>query len=217
MKFKGIIFDLDGTLLDTLAGIAAAMNRVLARAGWPVHAHERYRTFIGDGLDNLVRRAIPAEITDPAVIRQAIVDTSSAYDQTWVEETKHYPGISDLLRTCRDKGLTLAVVTNKPDKPARKMVDAFFPRGTFSHVAGAGGEIPPKPDPTGAKRAADALGIPPAACLFLGDMAVDMATARAAGMFPVGALWGYRSADELQDAGAGVIVRTPTDLKAFFE
>jgi phosphoglycolate phosphatase len=111
----------------------------------------------------------------------------------------------------------LAVLSNKPHKPTRDMVEAFFPQGTFAHVAGTVSGIPPKPDPAGAQRAAGKLGVAPDACLFLGDMAVDMATARAAGMFPIGALWGYRSADELLNAGAGVIVRTPADLKAFFE
>lgn len=217
MKFKAIIFDLDGTLLDTLAGIAAAMNRVLANAGWPVHDTDRYRAFIGDGLGNMVKRAIPPGVTDPAVIRQAVADTSRAYDQSWAEETKRYPGMSSLLRTLRDRDLHLAIVSNKPDKPAQEMVDAFFPGGIFEHVAGAGDDIPPKPDPAGAKRAASALGIAAADCLFLGDMAVDMATARSAGMFPVGALWGYQSADALQRAGAGVLASAPTDLKAFFE
>lgn len=216
MKFKAIIFDLDGTLVDTLPGIAAAVNRVLAKAGLPEHDTERYKAFIGDGLAKLVQRALPGEITAPTMVRQAIADTAREYDRSWAASSKLYPGISGLLQACAAAGLKLAVITNKPDKPARDMVDYFFPSNIFSHVAGAVSSIPPKPDPTGVELAMGKLGVDPGDCLFLGDMAVDIETAQNAGMVPVGALWGYQSADALLTAGAGILVRTPADLMAFF-
>ncbi|MFH1981621.1 MAG: HAD family hydrolase [Pseudomonadota bacterium] len=217
MKFKAIIFDLDGTLVDTLPGIAAAMNRVLANAGLPVHETDRYRSFIGDGLECMVKRALPPEIISSTMIRQAIADTAMEYERSWAEGSRLYPGTSGLLQACAGSGMRLAILSNKPDKPTRDMVDYFFPSNIFSHVAGAVGAIPPKPDPTGAELTAGKLGVPCDACLFLGDMGVDMATARAAGMFPVGALWGYRSAEELMTAGAGMLVRSPADFTAFFQ
>ncbi len=217
MTFKTIIFDLDGTLVDTLPGIAAAANRVLQKAGFPTHDTDRYRDFIGDGLSAMVKRALPPEVDDTAIVARVIEDTAKAYDRTWAAASIPYPGISDLLERSIGSGLMLAVLSNKPDKPAREMVAAFFPRDIFSLVIGAASHTPPKPDPSGALGIAESLGVKPNDCFFLGDMAVDMNTARAAGMFPLGALWGYQSAEELLGAGAAALMRTPADLAAFFK
>jgi phosphoglycolate phosphatase len=207
-----ILFDLDGTLLDSLPDIAGAMNTVLERAGLPTHATDRYRQFIGDGIEALVRRALPDTVTSTESVHWAVADMGREYAKRSTRSTRPFGGIAEMLRVCRNAGLQTAVLTNKPDGPAREMVDFFFPDHPFERVMGVLPGGTRKPDPTGALAIADALGIPPRNGLFVGDMPVDMQTARAAGMMAVGALWGYRPAQSLLEAGAQVLVRSPLDL-----
>lgn len=212
MKYKAILFDLDGTLLNTLNDIGNAVNRVLSRRNFPTHAMDAYRNFVGDGIRTLIVRSLPAENQDASLIRACMDEFNREYDKTWNIETSLYPGIEDMLDLVQDRGLRLAVFSNKPHDFTQNCVDAFFPYREFEVVLGIKESIPHKPDPTGALTIARRMGVAPSSFLYLGDTGTDMQTARAAGMYPVGALWGFRSADELIENGAKAVVSHPEEV-----
>jgi phosphoglycolate phosphatase len=212
MDFKAVIFDLDGTLLDTLEDLADAMNAVLQNNRLPVHDVAAYRYFIGDGIDMLVRRALPFEIADEQALERFIREMKSEYAVRWTQKTRLYPGILDVLGAFSAAGFELAVFSNKPDEATQHIVQAFLPGFPFRLVIGATSGKPKKPDPTVALEIADRLRIAPARFIYVGDTAIDMRTAVAAGMFPVGVLWGFRPAEELIAAGAELLVSKPASL-----
>ncbi|NJN93606.1 MAG: HAD family hydrolase [Anaerolineales bacterium] len=212
MPYQAVLFDLDGTLLDTLADLGNAMNRVLAARSLPVHPLEAYRYFVGEGARLLVTRTLPENRRDEATIEACLAEFRADYDQNWQIETKPYPGVADMLDALTARGLKLAVLSNKPHDFSQRCVRDLLPRWSFNPVLGLRETVPRKPDPAGAFEIAACLNIPPANFLYLGDTATDMQTARAAGMFPVGALWGFRSAEELTENGAEVLIESPLDL-----
>jgi phosphoglycolate phosphatase len=212
MDFKAVIFDLDGTLLDTLEDLADSMNRVLERNRLPQQEVEAYRYFVGDGIDMLVRRALPFEIADEEELDRFIREMKREYAGRWTQKTRPYPGILEVLAAFSAAGFELAVLSNKPDEATQHIVRALLLGVSFRLVIGATREKPKKPDPTVALEIADRLRIAPARFIYVGDTAIDMRTAVAAGMFPVGALWGFRPAEELIAAGAELLVRKPASL-----
>ncbi len=212
MQFKAVIFDLDGTLFDTLADLADSMNRVLECNRLPRHEVSAYRYFVGDGIEMLVRRALPFEVESEREFQRLVRAMKTEYGQRWLNTTRPYPGVPELLAACVAVGLETAVLSNKPDDATNELVRALLPGHPFCKVLGATAERPKKPHPAAALEIASRLHIPPRHVLFLGDSAVDMQTALAAGMFPVGALWGFRSADELLAAGARMLLKEPADL-----
>jgi len=212
MPIKAILFDLDGTLLDTLDDLAAAANRVLNQAGLPTHAHSAYRHFIGDGSRMLVTRAIPEDHRTPERIEDLLTRFKDDYSRHWKTATCPYPGIQDLLNDLVGRGIRRAVVTNKPQAFAECCVHHFFPDTPFQMVWGQKNGVPLKPHPLPALEAAKQLQVATGECLLLGDSGVDMETARAAGMLPVGAAWGFRPIGELIEAGAVRIVHTPQEI-----
>lgn len=212
MPYQAVLFDLDGTLLDTLADLGNAMNRVLAARGLPIHPLEAYRYFVGEGARLLATRTLPENLRDEATIAACLVDFRADYDRHWQVETKPYPGVTDLLDALTARGLKLAVLSNKPHDFSQRCVRELLPRWIFNPVLGLRETVPRKPDPAGAFEIAACLNIPPANFLYLGDTATDMQTARAAGMLPVGALWGFRAAGELTENGAEVLVEAPLEL-----
>lgn len=215
MQLRAIIFDLDGTLLDTLEDLADALNSVLAQNRLPLHPISAYRYFVGDGFDLLVRRALPFEVADEEEFRRFVDSAKREYAARWTCKTRPYPGVPDMLRAFAACGVRPAVLSNKPDDAVHEVVRAFLPDAGFHIVLGATPTRPRKPDPSAALEIADRLGIPPAAIAFMGDTAIDMQTARAAGMFPIGALWGFRTAEELISSGARLLMRHPADLLPF--
>ena len=212
MRFRALMFDLDGTLLDSLADLGQSMNTVLAAMGYPGHPLDAYRYFVGDGLKAMVRRALPRECDATSVMDSALAALQSEYAIRWSENTRPYEGIDTLLDHCGQKKLKLAVLSNKPHPFTRKMVSALLPRWHFEIVWGARPLYPPKPDPTGALAVAAALREHPADILFLGDSRMDMQAAGSAGLYAAGVLWGFRPAEELLAAGARILVRQPIDL-----
>jgi phosphoglycolate phosphatase len=211
-QFKAVLFDLDGTLLDTLDDLADSMNRVLARMKFPVHPTNAYKYFVGDGMDELARRVLPETARDSSTIQNCIADMKQDYGAHWADNSKPYDGIPEMLDALREQGMRLVVLSNKPDNFTRATVEHFFPENMFELVAGARPEIKKKPDPAGAIIIADKIGLNPQQFLYLGDTATDMKTAVQAGMFPLGALWGFRTAEELQDSGAESLLKTPDEI-----
>jgi phosphoglycolate phosphatase len=212
LRLKAVIFDLDGTLLDTLEDIADSMNSVLERHGFQGHGYDAYRYFIGDGLTNLVRRALPADRSDPETVKECLSLMKQDYRRSWRNKTRPYPGITDLLLELKGRGMKMAVLSNKDDTFTKEMVESYFPAGIFIKVVGAKPDVPLKPDPTSAGSIIKALSLKSEQCLFVGDTAVDMQTAMNAGLFPLGVSWGFRPAHELLDAGAQKVIDTPAEL-----
>jgi phosphoglycolate phosphatase len=215
MQFQVVVFDLDGTLLDTLGDLASSMNRVLERRGFPKHEKELYKQFVGDGMEVLVWRALPESRRGEQLVDDCLLAMRKEYGARWRETTRPYAGIPELLDALGGRRLRMAVLSNKPDDFTREMVGALLAPWRFDAVVGAQPEVPKKPDPTMALAIARDLAIPPARVLYLGDSGTDMRTAVAAGMFPVGALWGFRAAAELQENGARGLISRPMDLLGF--
>lgn len=212
MRFKAVLFDLDGTLLDTLEDLADSMNTVLAQQNFPVHPVEAYRYFVGDGIKELARRVLPEARRDEATVAANVERMAAEYGKRWDSKTKPYPGMEDTLDGLTGAGVRLAVLSNKPDPFTKKMIPALLPRWVFDPVIGARPGVPVKPDPQTALEIATIMQLAPGQILYVGDTSIDMKTANAAGMYAVGAAWGFRSVDELIQTGAKVIAQTPGEL-----
>jgi phosphoglycolate phosphatase len=210
--YKAVLFDLDGTLLDTLEDLADSVNSVLSRVGLPTHPLEDYQYFVGDGVEKMARRALPETCREDAVVIKCVAAMCREYSKRWADKTRPYPGIQELLDGLTVRNITMCVLSNKPDPFTKMIVSNLLPRWRFEQVMGAQPSIPKKPDPTAALELAERLAIPPAEFLYLGDTNTDMQTACAAGMYPVGALWGFRTADELIANGARVLIKQPIEL-----
>ncbi len=212
LSFKAILFDLDGTLLYTLTDVANAMNEALVHFGFQPHPIESYKYFIGDSVEVEAYRALPESARDPETIKKVAVLSEKIYDKCWDKTTKPYPGIPELLSELQQRGLCLVILSNKAHRFTKVIVEKLLPQWQFKIVQGALPDVPLKPDPTLALQIANRLRIPPEQFLYLGDTSTDMQTAVAAGMFPVGALWGYRTAQELLESGAKVLVQSPAEV-----
>ncbi|OHB78289.1 MAG: hypothetical protein A2W31_11300 [Planctomycetes bacterium RBG_16_64_10] len=212
VSYSAVIFDLDGTLLDTLTDLANAANAALTRFGFPTYAVGSYRQLIGEGVDLLFMRALPADARRPEWVRQMVAAFQEAYASHWNVHTKPYPQIPQLLDTLRGKQVRMAVLSNKPDLSAKRCVAEFLPDKGLEIVLGQRDGVPPKPDPAGARAIVHALHVPASACLYLGDSGVDMQVAHHTGMIAVGALWGYRTREELEQHGASALIEQPLDL-----
>jgi phosphoglycolate phosphatase len=213
MKYSAVIFDLDGTLLDTLDDLGDSMNAVLASLGYPVHAMEGYKYFVGDGVENLVRRTLPEPVRgNAALVLETVPKMRSEYARRWKDKTRLYDGVAELLDGLTGRGVRIAILSNKPHSAVLEVVDHFFKPWRFEVVLGARPEVPNKPDPASALEVCGILGLAPEKVLYLGDTNTDMLTANAAGMFPVGALWGFRTETELLESGAGALVSHPREV-----
>ncbi len=211
MAFTSIIFDLDGTLLDTLAGLATTCNAVLAGYGFPLHRHERYRYFVGDGLTALIERITP-EGTDRHIREECRCRFTELYAKNWRHSCAPYAGIPEMLAALRQHSFQLAVLSNKPHAFASVIVEDFFPGTIFSLVYGQRDGYPKKPDPAAALEIAAQLGSNPRESVFVGDSGVDIQTGKAAGMLTVGVAWGFRGKEELLKNDADIIINTPMEL-----
>jgi phosphoglycolate phosphatase len=214
MKYDGVLFDLDGTLADTLEDLADAMDRVLRGEGLPGHGYAEYRRMIGHGIRRLVSAALPADRRDDPTVDRCFARMIADYGEHSLVKTHLYDGVAELLAALKAVGLKLAVLSNKADEPTRRIVAALFADGAFDAVAGARPDVPLKPDPAGALLAAASLGIEPGRTIYVGDSPTDMRTALAAGMTPVGVSWGFRTRGELVEAGASAVIDHPPELLA---
>ena len=212
--YDGVIFDLDGTLVDTLEDIADAMDRVLALEGAPGHTCTEYRYLIGHGIRNLVTEALPPELRSEERIARCYERMIDDYGRNSLVKTHLYEGVPELVRGLRADGVPLAIHSNKADAPTQAIVAALLDPADFVAVHGARPDVPLKPDPAVALAIAARFGLPPARVVYAGDSLVDMHTATAAGMIPVGAAWGFRTREELVESGAAVVIDAPLDLLA---
>ncbi|XOV88600.1 MAG: HAD family hydrolase [Pseudomonadota bacterium] len=210
-RIQGFIFDLDGTLLDTLDSLAGAFNRSLEHFGFPVHPTDAYRYFIGDGLRACVERCLPESARNETLIAEFTRYQQADYTVSWAEAAP-YPGITELLETLAGNQQKLAVLSNKPHVFTERCIARFFPSVHFDAVLGHQDGVPHKPDPTGAQRVLALLGLPAGAVAYIGDTATDIQTARASGTLPIGVLWGFRDKQELLEAGAQHLVRQPAEI-----
>ncbi|ODS33588.1 MAG: phosphoglycolate phosphatase [Candidatus Scalindua rubra] len=212
MPYKAVLFDLDGTLLDTLEDLGNSVNRVLAGKGFPTHNFDTYRQFVGDGAPKLIIRALPEDKRKDAIIRSCLDAFMEDYGKNWKVKTRPYDGIPELLDALTARRLKMAVLSNKPHESTKRCVVHLLPKWNFDVILGQRDDIPRKPDPAGALKIAEKLNIPPSEFLYLGDTAVDLKTSIAAGMFPVGVLWGFRTTEELQENGAKVLISQPLEI-----
>ena len=211
MSFKAAIFDLDGTLLDTIRDLADSMNAVLQRLGFPTHPIEAHKVFVGDGLESYVRRSLP-EGTDDETVRRGMKMEQEEYGARWAVNTRPYDGVPEMLASLYEMGIPRAVLSNKPDAFTKLTVEKLLPDCRFDIVQGVLPDVPKKPDPTAATEIAGRLGARPEEVLFLGDSNTDMKTATAAGMYAVGAVWGFRTPEELNENGAKVLANHPSEV-----
>jgi len=215
MKFNSIIFDLDGTLINSLEDIADSMNRVLKKHGLPEHDMQTYRYFIGHGVPTLVRKAVPPDLSEEGIIESYAWEFRETYGKNYNIMTKLYDGIPDMLDKLSDRKIRMSIFSNKPDDFTKKCVKEFLRPWKFECVMGHGSGIPPKPDPKGVLKILKDMEQKPADTIYLGDSGIDMITAVSAGMFPIGALWGFRDRDELRENGARELVKDPGAILSF--
>ena len=208
---KAVVFDLDGTLLDTIADIAGALNRALAACGQQTHSVEACKGFVGGGIRNAVRNALPAGAPEELVDRVLDIYRGD-YRGRCAEQTACYPGVREMLAGLSARGLALGVLSNKTEATAQKIVGIFFPDVPFRCVLGRADGRPLKPDPAAAAPVLEALGLPAEEVAYAGDSGTDMVFARAAGMLPVAAPWGYRSRQELVENGALLVPESPGEM-----
>ena len=216
--YHTIIFDLDGTLADTLHSIAYFANAALAHFGYPIIEEEAYKLLVGNGADNLVRRMLEraGDTSD-----EAFFNVSRMYNKTYDENalylTEPYPGICELLDNLKQDGCRLGVLSNKPHNTTAKIVESLFGKKFFDICCGKQEGMPKKPDPTALFDILRKLDAVPEESVFAGDSSVDMQTGRNGGLFPIGVLWGFRGREELEQNGAGLIVSHPSEIYTFLK
>lgn len=209
---KGIIFDLDGTLIDSLTDIATAANSVLEKFGFQPHPVEAYKTFVGDGVNVLMERIVPGqEITDEFRMK-FLMAWKDAYAVQWKIQTRPYDGILELVTRLKNEKYLMGVLSNKPQEFTQACVAEFFPAGMMDPVWGLCEDRPKKPDPKGALDMTSHWGIGPEEVLYIGDTNTDMQTAVNAGMWPLGVSWGFRPRTELESCGAKAVIDHPSEI-----
>lgn len=208
--YSHVIFDLDGTLLNTIDDLADAGNHVCRAHGWPAHTVDEYKRMVGNGIPKLVSRFTPAGLSQEE-LSAVLAEFSAYYDAHKADKTAAYAGVPQAVAALKAAGVTVAVLSNKADALAGPVVENYYP-GVFRAVQGALPGVPTKPDPTLLNRLMEKLGAKRETALFVGDSSVDIRTGKNGGLTTCGVLWGFRSRRELEEAGADHIVETPAQL-----
>ena len=215
MKCKGLIFDLDGTLLDTLEDLAIAGNATLEHFGFPAHPVDAHRYFVGEGLKTLMQRIIPAADASDDQLLEYMNTFGKIYAKSWHVRSAPYKGIPEMITALSSAGLQLAVLSNKPHEFTKHCVEYFFPEHSFVCVFGQREGVAKKPDPAGAIEIVEKMGLVAGEILYVGDTATDMQTGNSAGMRTIGVEWGFRDHAELQNNNAWKIVSTPAEVVSY--
>ena len=204
---KGIIFDLDGTLADTMNDLVTAMNSMLSHFGYSERTRQELTSFINNGTREFVHRSLPKDVQEIDFILQSAIDEyKKQYSMCYLNETKRYDGIEAMLMTLKQKGIKMSVLSNKPDKFVKDIIAKLYDKKDFVVIQGNEEKLPLKPSPNVALAIAKKMGVKPSQCLFVGDSDIDIKTAQNAGMRSVGVCWGYRGKTTLTDAGADFII-----------
>lgn len=212
LKFKGVIFDLDGTLACTLPDLTYSLNATLTQAGYPTLDEAGVLRSVNYTVRDFIRLSLPEDVqSDESVVDHCLEIYTGIYAEHYCDHTYIYPGLADAIETMKSAGIRLAVNTNKEHDEAVSMIEKLCPPDTFEIIIGAG-LFTGKPDPAGALHIAATFGLKPEEICYIGDSNIDMGTAGNAGMYAVGVSWGYRSEAVLRETGADVIVKTADDI-----
>ena len=212
---KAVIFDLDGTLTNTIADLAGAVNHVLQKNGYPTHREDEYFYFVGTGSYNLVKKASPDGLTEEKLLSM-VDEFFEFYGEHYLDKTVPYDGVPEMLSALKEKGIALAVCSNKIQNMTEKVCEKFFD-GTFTYTFGQNDRFPLKPDPACPLWIAEQFGAEPSETIFVGDSGVDMVTGKNAGFTAVGVSWGFRSAEELKENGSDYIINKASELIEIIE
>ncbi|MFR9504215.1 MAG: HAD family hydrolase [Rikenellaceae bacterium] len=212
-----IIFDLDGTLLDTIGDLAACCNATLERHKLPTHSDEDYSSFVGNGIMRLVERAIPEPLRTEERVSEIRKDFVALYTENIAIHTKIYSGIEELLSALRAKDVEVAIASNKFQAGCEKLAKHYFPNIRFAAILGQRPNIALKPDPYIIREIIQRTSYTPDRILFVGDSGVDMLTAKAAGVDSIGVTWGFRTREELIEAGAKYVVDSASEILSLLE
>lgn len=211
-KYKAAIFDLDGTLLDTIRDLGGAVNWGLSQYGFPTLPMEHHINAVGQGLRNYCAKSIPEEKVTDELLDVFVEKVKQHYNEFCTEETQVYEGIYDLIAYMKEQGISVNILSNKVDAIVEKLASHYFGEGVFDKAYGERENIPRKPDPTAALSLAEELGMAPSEILFIGDSVYDVITGKRAGMCSVAVSWGYQSTDRLKAESPAFIAQTPYDI-----
>lgn len=211
MKWEAAVFDLDGTLINSLADLTSSVNRILSGEGYPPRTQDEVRQFVGNGVKRLLQRALPQDVS-PERLDALLELYKKDYQEHLLDETVPYPGIVSLLRDLKESGIRLAVLSNKPHALVLRICEELFP-GSFEIAWGDRPDVPRKPDPTAVWMALDALGIAHDKAVYIGDSETDIRTARNAGLYAAGVVWGFRDRSVLEAEQAQAVCEDAEDLK----
>ncbi len=211
MKCQAVIFDLDGTLVNSIYGLMNSMNNVLYKHGLETLNVDQYKIYVGHGLKDLVRKSARIDSYEDPRVELLYREMMEDYSRNWDYQMYAYEGIIPLLNALSQENVKLGVNTNKKEEIAQLILDKYFP-GYFSYMIGGRSSLPKKPDPAAALLIAKELGVLPNQCIYLGDSDVDIQTARNGNLYAVGAAWGFRGREELMAAGADAVISHPMEL-----
>lgn len=216
MKLKAALFDLDGTLLNTLEDLYLTMTSVLKSGGYPLISHNTVKHFIGNGAREFMRLSLPENARDEENIDKYLLKYHTEYDKFGYMTTKPYDGINEILKILNDNNIPVGIISNKPHKATVNVIKNYFPDIWFKAVMGQTEKFPPKPDPASALYIINKLGFSPSETALIGDGDTDVKTAEKGGFYQAAVLWGYRTKEELAAVGATNFINNPKEILTLF-